>query len=717
MGSYNQLERSMCHKNRAVYLDSQNNTVFVSSDFLQSSVYPLRIPTACIQGSTSVTSVTFTESDIVLSVNGQIFIYKWNDGTFYRSSGSTSAVDTVVARQCCSNKEWCHILNTIVVAYSSSGSSHIFVSYNKGFSFERVNVGEGNVYGATVLSSYTSIAILMQKTNGKMEFHHVTYGNSTVNPKPLSFSYSGMKKPLLSYLKSSTGNILLTDGTAMLFSPNGGITVSEINIDAFVSNNSISYKQLLSNEFGEFVAASENGELVYGREGFVTLAAKVLDDLSSSAVLAFADREGILFILEPQYAENGSVSFQSTEISLTNSIESVSSQISQCKCQTLWTNMKNEYALDKREHISFTAKIIPYPWESPNLIVTLSDPHVLPVVSLHESKYTNMAGVTSRLIDVKLDERRATTANYHHGIQAIGVSHIRLNTEPNSLRCSHNMQRVSHVAVGCPQGKHIKIRNTEMKCTELESNYQYEIPAHRYDPTFKQGTLGTPNEPLFVNYTFEKLGCPIKIHYKDLFRPQIDLYIGNTLLGPMLAEFVMYEVHGMYDYKYNSTVFQAGCVRHAQTWLEMVLNQTGDLDPSIAWTKNNYRSCFVKENGSTPQESDHYEVLTNSKQTNITNSSVSWPEENGIYVFEVIVVDPDFTFCDLRTTFAVQVYGMSYQAVVPQFIVSLTFMVVCISIVIASYFIIKVNRKKKAIKLFQIKKMIENQEVDMLAFD
>ncbi|XP_014673880.1 PREDICTED: cation channel sperm-associated protein subunit delta-like isoform X2 [Priapulus caudatus] len=540
-----------------------------------------------------------------------------------------------------------------------------------------------------------------------MAFLQVAYKGRAVVARGLSFSRASDRRPIVTALESNFGSILSSDGTSLLYSPNGGKTVSHVAIQGLVENSTASFKQILSNRFGEFVAVTEAGDMIYGREGLTTLAAKLTHNLSPTAVIAFPDKEGYLYILEPQTIGDGTVSFRTMQLSLVHSIGDVND--ASCTSQAMLTDAKDEYNLDREESILIATSVVSSAWESVNLAMSISHPALLavtstPVTTSDEAPEITVGLLTANLVE-KVESAAATGDTY-------GVSHVRFNTVPNSLRCSHSTQRVSHVTVGCPPLKHVRVRNAARKCGSLETGYRYEIAPHRYDPSFRQGAV-TPNESLLVDYAFDTLGCPVMSHYKDVFQPEIDVYVGDKFVGPMLDEFVMYEVHGMYDYRYNTTVTQAGCLRASQTWLDVL--QT-EVDPGVAWTRRTHRSCFYAETGSLPQPDTKYEVLGGAT-AHASRNGIFWPKENGIYVFEAIGIDERYTFCNYRVRFAVQVYGMSHQAVVPDFTVSLSFMLVSTVCIIVSYFIILHNRQTAAKKQEEIKAMYQNHELDDLSLD
>ncbi|XP_053878833.1 cation channel sperm-associated auxiliary subunit epsilon [Malaclemys terrapin pileata] len=156
-----------------------------------------------------------------------------------------------------------------------------------------------------------------------------------------------------------------------------------------------------------------------------------------------------------------------------------------------------------------------------------------------------------------------------------------------------------------------------------------------------------------VNYDWDKYGCLMDLHYAIPFNPEIALYDGSTFVKTVEANFILWEVHGRSDYSYNSSMKQVGCLREAQTWISMLEEHENSTLDKI-WGPQNYKSCFESELGPLGDLNQLYQILNHSGY-----NSVIWPTEySGIYVFRVKIVDPNFSFCDLNTIFAVRTYGI-----------------------------------------------------------
>ncbi|MGH0177669.1 UNVERIFIED_CONTAM: hypothetical protein FKN15_012431 [Acipenser sinensis] len=213
-------------------------------------------------------------------------------------------------------------------------------------------------------------------------------------------------------------------------------------------------------------------------------------------------------------------------------------------------------------------------------------------------------------------------------------------TEISSYQCCFSEDPScmnAFINVGCPPDKHIKVlRKT-------------------YDPQYlyRQDSAA---EDLRVLYSFVDLQCPLLVYVDDPWLPLLELWEGKTFVEFVPADFVMFEVHGMYNYEYQQSARSAGCVSQPQTWRSMLKTQSRP-NPHTAWNRKNYVSC--KDPSGPPLTSPEleYEVLKAG-----SGNMVMFPSYNGFYIFKAIVVDPTYSFCELSVTFSVYVYGAFPEA-------------------------------------------------------
>lgn len=61
---------------------------------------------------------------------------------------------------------------------------------------------------------------------------------------------------------------------------------------------------------------------------------------------------------------------------------------------------------------------------------------------------------------------------------------------------------------------------------------------------------------------------------------------GNEFVEQVSADFVMFEVNGMYNYQYLQSVEDAKCVSQPQNWTSLLSQQQYEPNPNTAWTRN-----------------------------------------------------------------------------------------------------------------------------------
>ncbi|XP_060686691.1 cation channel sperm-associated auxiliary subunit epsilon-like [Hemiscyllium ocellatum] len=160
-------------------------------------------------------------------------------------------------------------------------------------------------------------------------------------------------------------------------------------------------------------------------------------------------------------------------------------------------------------------------------------------------------------------------------------------------------------------GLQIEIIDYNKNLLNWMTNYSYQITAHFYTRT------------KLVFYNRKRFGCPIRVYYKTPFKPILELYLGEKFISNVSANYILWEEEERTDFYYNTTMLQ------------------------------NYRSCF-EAHGSVKSMDRPYEILNSTGSMYLT-----WPNDhNGIYLFTVKIVDPNFSFCELTAEFAIETYGV-----------------------------------------------------------
>lgn len=76
----------------------------------------------------------------------------------------------------------------------------------------------------------------------------------------------------------------------------------------------------------------------------------------------------------------------------------------------------------------------------------------------------------------------------------------------------------------------------------------------------------SPPENLKVKNDVAKYSYPRTLQLEEMFHPVVELYDEDRFVKRVSANFMVWEIHGRNNYTFNSTVQQNGCIKEAQTW-------------------------------------------------------------------------------------------------------------------------------------------------------
>ncbi|XP_025938089.1 cation channel sperm-associated protein subunit epsilon [Apteryx rowi] len=174
-------------------------------------------------------------------------------------------------------------------------------------------------------------------------------------------------------------------------------------------------------------------------------------------------------------------------------------------------------------------------------------------------------------------------------------------------------------------------------------------------------------------YDWDKYGCLMELHYERYFQPVISMYDGNKYVRRVETNFILWEMKGRTDYGYTSSMKEEGCLYKAQSW-PMMLNESKNSTLDEIWGPQNSTDEGLYE---------QYQILNMTS----TNSIVWATSHSGIYVFRVRILDPNYSFCDLKAFFAVHTYGIIERSDLST-VMLYSFLILCIfwAFLILSYF-------------------------------
>ncbi|KAM5204729.1 cation channel sperm-associated auxiliary subunit epsilon isoform 1-T1 [Hipposideros larvatus] len=256
--------------------------------------------------------------------------------------------------------------------------------------------------------------------------------------------------------------------------------------------------------------------------------------------------------------------------------------------------------------------------------------------------------------------------------------------------------KVFRLTVGCDTNKFIVVKGfNEREC--LHHDFFYIIE--------KSYLRDQPSKNLRVKYSWKKYGCPLRLHFREKFHPLIQLYNNNGYIEDVEVNFIVWEIHGRDDYSFNNTMKKSGCLHEAQTWKSMTeLNKHLPLEK--AWGPENYKHCFSYAIGKPGDLNQPYEIINKSNHNHLV-----WPTQHtGMYVFQVKILDPNYSFCPLMAVFAIEIYGTipSPNGYLVASIL-LFLMLLFFSILILSYFhYMRIYRKYIYAPVHKVKRKLKN---------
>ncbi|XP_016056889.1 PREDICTED: uncharacterized protein C1orf101 homolog isoform X2 [Miniopterus natalensis] len=408
--------------------------------------------------------------------------------------------------------------------------------------------------------------------------------------------------------------------------------------------------------FGNIVVKMENNAMFHFKitvRDAVKLHMWTNSTSRSLMILNHSGHASLVYVLD-----NGTIYLQDYPLRLeTESIALKEKEKEKCPFVAFHNNIFSAfYILDKRQNLSFWAKIV-YPENTGLLILVESyGPKVLEKTHLIEYEIA-LGYCTKTVITTFFQKVDYEAVDDYFKLQQQNTATVLIQVRPSEYsKTCEIAPKVIQVAVGCDTTKYITVKRSNLR--------------HR------------PPKNLRVKYKWKKYGCPLKLHYRETFHPEIQLYNENGFIEHVAVNFIVWEIHGRDDYSYNTSMKKSGCLNEAQTWKSMTtLNKHLPLES--AWGPENYKHCFSYAIGKPGDLHQPYEIINKSN-----NNHLIWPmHHTGMYVFQVKILDPNYSFCNLTAVFAIEIYGVlpspnGYLVASTLFLLMLLFF----SILIFSYF-------------------------------
>ncbi|KAM8811051.1 cation channel sperm-associated auxiliary subunit delta [Eudromia elegans] len=710
-------------KKISVYLGKE---VFVSMSSFESSLSPLCIPEEFEEHPAVVSAIAFVHTDSVLMViNSRVYTYFKNTNRWVQSAGVSLPVSELSNVHCCytGQDSHCKEISWTVFAYDigySVSNSHIFLSQDGGLTFTHTVLSReerGVLFGVYNFISLGLIGLLINRTEedseGKAAGAYFRYFDSK---DQYASNYSSPTFHLLDKYPDKLwsihslglrGFIILWTSDVLLVSANNGLIMDQVTVLPSLTSDNATFPDtgysLVTICGSEIAVLTQDKQIFYGSISLVTTMVYIATDMTidlTTTVMLFEER-GWLTLLSPVTSNFSKLyDFKKCKFNLQLAIWRSHQS---CDVEILEGNFQNKiYYIDMHENLTLNATFVRKPGKKSVPLVTVSNPHVLAFsAKILEIGFT-YDGNTEYLLNIGLQQQFFSGFAEHdfcNGLLDGEISTVTVDIPDKGIGCIDVAPLTALIEVSCPPTKHIRIFKNITACdkelfqeTVLKKNFSYTISHDIYDPQFLARS-NIQQGDLRVTYDFKNLGCPLLVYYKNPWLPILELWQDGQFQKYVSAEFVMFEVNGMFNYDYLLTASDANCFSQPQNWT-ILLEEQASPDPNTAWTRRNYVSCKKMNGPDLMWPSVKYQVLGGGK------NKIVFPPYNGLYVFKAIVVDTFYSYCDLSVTFSIYVYGAFPRSYIKYQATLIGFVILILLLVLIGYFLpdlsLKRNRKIKA---------------------
>lgn len=689
----------------------------------------------------AIIDAAFANETIVLLTNTTVFYGQyvnasitpiWTESTFTTSASSLSSsssppyrMDRIRSGGACSvfrtSKCDSSFMHDVVMAWNTAVADSFYLSTDGGISFTNVTLPAQYTESLVTISdiqlnAYDAITLLLIYSDREavLMYSSFTSSGSVSYTQPpswsLGHSFTDAGKDRISAgskacspsitMSASTSGELYVWGDTLTYSSNGGVTTHVIALRN--RDPSVSGTGLASDEYIAQVTTSASGHaavLTSTNRLFITAASLsyALEIQSGTAPsarihLSLSSQEALLHVLQlhttSPYVTQRRVPWraelQSPRVPVSNNPASLVT----CPFMRRVDDADQTYYLDINERLDMTFTAITAASQLNFLSVSVSDQSKLRVSSsqsvfpvAHSNEYyastAASSGTVSSITTATFTESPGVYANRAERVgQATGPVSIRSTVARSNLGCD-TIQKVTNVMVGCPPGRHIRVRLSVDCIASAEdqrntggsagsgssasggdgsastssvadglghcSSIDYVSPGEAFDPS---------NFP-----------CPMRVYHQlGGYRPIIDLYDGDVFVKELTGGYIVWEASGRSDFTVNGTAGDAGCVSQPTTFEELAEQGLGP----EGWTAERTHDCFKEDPTRPLDKSTLYQIINT---TGVSYITFPLTGGDGIFYFHARVVDPNYSYCDLETRFALNVYGAQMDALTAGIIV------------------------------------------------
>ncbi|XP_038947373.1 cation channel sperm-associated auxiliary subunit epsilon isoform X5 [Rattus norvegicus] len=482
------------------------------------------------------------------------------------------------------------------------------------------------------------------------------------------------------FLLSAMPDMILWDGHSTYYSHNNFTEVGIIETDSGNTNLSLiaegsKVHNVVADTTGNILVKMENNDLFYIKDGIaeiVPLSRWVNTTAETALVLDKSFQVNILHYNQ-NLDEKYQLHLQSYPLVL--ELQSKNKGLEDmCPYLTFQHDVHSQfYHLDKGDSLTVWTQIVYPENRGLDILVDYYGSNIL--TWTQNTEYEIASGFCTKSMITRFFQ----TTNYesvknYYDLEKknTGLTLIKIRPSEYTRTCP-TVIPVFEISVGCDPTKYIQVQGfNNTRCHRRDFSYVID----------KELLRDSPHENLKVRYEVAKYGCPRTVDMEEMFHPVVELYDENGFIKIVDANFILWEVHGRNDYMYNSTMQQNGCINEAQTW-DIMIEENPGVPMEDIWGPQNYRPCFSYAIGTPGDLSQPYEIINYSNK-----NALKWSSSYAaMYVYRLKVLDPNYSFCNLTTYFAIESLGQIprssiYLVAALVFVLMLTF----ISVLVLSYF-------------------------------
>ncbi|XP_010896049.2 cation channel sperm-associated protein subunit delta isoform X2 [Esox lucius] len=693
------LVRSHCDSRLALYM---GKWIAITRTFFEDATTPLRYEGADkLHG--SVSSAAFVLDNLAIVIDGKLYLHSLTEGTWTPAQGVKSTVSTVSTLQCCFSKEKaCMEVSSCVLLYnlgSALEEQQVYLSRNGGSFFTNLPMvpkGTEFIGGVLNMPTVSSIVAMIINNQSKFSFRFISSSNLLQTdehhlPDPVS-SISVIQPA------GFRGHLITWSPHMLRYSPNHGVVIAPVYVigeeNTYLPPSNVTILQVATDDNGVVAVLTSDGVLYYGRAGLEANAVKFVSviDTSRENLMLFTDYGDLMQIQVREDLLFGGIAFDKRAIVVQQELTRTTPPVQSCPVEQFRSTFDGElFYMGMGDHVYLSVVYIPSPLCTFFPLVTVTDSKVLSFKEKCVEDGITTEGIKKYRLDIEVTQlsvEQTEDRSLKPSLPKSSLSTITVDLMGRDVACKDLNPLKAHIVIGCPPEKHMRIVRNITTCNQgvltqeqLQDNFHYVIPRAAYDPLLLYRPDSASSD-LHVSYNITEYFCPLLVYHDTPWIPTLELWNNNDFIEQVSADFVMFEVNGMFNYKYLQSAKEAQCVSQPQNWTTLLRLQPNGPNPNTAWTSNNYKSCKDKYGPPLTDPGAQYQVLNMG-----TANRILFPNFNGMYIFKAVVVDPSYSYCMLSTTFSVYVYGGFPPNILPSGVVLILFLAIFVVLLIIGFFL------------------------------